>query len=750
MPRHDLPPLPPELPTAVRRYWGFTSLRPIQEDAIRSALAGRDALVVMPTGGGKSLCYQAPAVVRGGLTVVVSPLIALMKDQVDGLARVGVPAARIDSSLTAEEKTATWKAIRSGAVRLVFTSPERLVNTGVCQFLRECGANAVAIDEAHCISHWGHDFRPEYRQMARLREWFPGAPVQAYTATATEHVRRDIVEQLGLQNPTLLVGSFDRPNLTFRVLPRVSPIAQVREVLDRHPGDAGIVYCLRRADVDDTAGQLKAAGYKAVAYHAGMSPDQRRRAQEAFASEEVDVVVATVAFGMGIDRSNVRFVVHAAMPKSIEHYQQETGRAGRDGLPSECVLLFSGADFLTLKSITEKSALEAGADPEFVASTIKHLDDMAKYARGAVCRHRALVGYFNQAYEADNCGACDICLGDTDEVPEAKVVAQKILSCVARVKESFGVSHVLDILKGANTEGVRSRGHDKVTTYGLLKDVPKNDLRDWIYQLVGQGALAVSEGEYPLLKLTPASWAVMKGEQSVRLIRLARKAARRGRDRNRDDAPAAEKHQPGTLPAGADPELFERLRQVRRQVAAGLGVQPYLVFPDSVLAEFARGRPGTLARMRQVSGVGDRKLADFGETFLNAILAHCGQAGLSTDVDQPAAALVKATPAKAHKPSARRDLAFELFRKEARVDYVAAKLDVTRPTVVDYLAEYIREEKPAGIFCWVSEDVCERVAAAADAHGTARLKPAFLALNEEVPYDVIRIVFAFLDSRGGN
>ncbi len=746
MPRPDLPPLPRELPAAVQRYWGFTALRPLQEDAMRLALAGRDALVVMPTGGGKSLCYQAPAVVRGGLTVVVSPLIALMKDQVDGLARVGVPAVRIDSSLTPDEKADAAAAIRSGEARLVFTSPERLVNTGVTQFLRDCGANAVAIDEAHCISHWGHDFRPEYRQMARLKEWFPGAAIQAYTATATERVRADIVAQLGLRDPTVMVGSFDRPNLTFRVLPRVSPIAQVREVLDRHPGDAGIVYCLRRADVDDVAAQLKAMKYKAVAYHAGMSPDQRRKAQEAFASEEVDIVVATVAFGMGIDRSNVRFVVHAAMPKSIEHYQQETGRAGRDGLPSECVLLFSGADFITLKSITEKSAQEAGATPEFVASTIKHLDDMAKYARGAVCRHRALVEYFGQSVEAENCGACDICLGDTDEVPDAKVIAQKILSCVARVKESFGVTHVLDILKGANTENIRSRGHDKLTTYGLLEDVPKNDLRDWIYQLVGQGALAVSEGEYPLLKLTPLSWVVMKGEQSVRLIRLARKTRRSARDR--DDTPAAEKHQPGTLPAGADPELFERLRQVRRQVAAGLGVQPYLVFPDSVLAEFARGRPSTLARMRQVSGVGDRKLTDFGETFLNAILAHCGQAGLALDVDAPVAR--GAVPAKpAHKPSARRDKVFDLFRTEATLDYVAAKLEVTRGTAAEYLVEYIREEKPAGIFAWVPEDVCERVAAAAEQTGTARLKPAFLALNEEVSYDTIRIVFAFLDTRGG-
>ncbi len=744
----NVPALPPALPAAVRRYWGFTALRPLQEDAMRLALAGRDTLVVMPTGGGKSLCYQAPAVVRGGLTVVVSPLIALMKDQVDGLTRVGVPAVRLDSSMTPDEKADADAAIRSGEVRLVFTSPERLVSGGpkLAQYLRASGANAIAIDEAHCISHWGHDFRPEYRQMAKLKEWFPGAAIQAYTATATERVRADIVEQLGLQDATVLVGSFDRPNLTFRVLPRVSPVGQVREVLDRHPGDAGIVYCLRRADVDDMTAQLKAAKYKAVGYHAGMSPDQRRRAQESFASEETDIVVATVAFGMGIDRSNVRFVVHAAMPKSIEHYQQETGRAGRDGLPSECVLLFSGADFITLKNITEKSAAEAGATPEFVASTVKHLDDMAKYARGAVCRHRALVEYFGQALDAQNCGACDICLGDTDEVPDAKLVAQKILSCVARVKESFGVNHVLDVLKGADTEGVRARGHNKLTTYGLLEDVPKNDLRDWIYQLVGQGALAVSEGEYPLLKLTPASWAVMKGDQSVRLIRLARKARRTKRDRDAAPASAAERPQPGTLPEGADAELFERLRQVRRQVAAGLGVQPYLVFPDSVLAEFARARPSTPARMRQVSGVGDRKLADFGETFLDAIRAHCGQAGLAQDVD--AAVQRGLAPAKPErKPSARRDKVFEMFRGEAHLDYVAAKTEMTRATVVDYLTEFIRAEKPASIFPWVPEDVCERVAAAAEQCGTARLKPAFLALNEEVPYDAIRIVFAYLDSR---
>ncbi|MBY0459785.1 MAG: RecQ family ATP-dependent DNA helicase, partial [Gemmataceae bacterium] len=474
MPAPD--PLPPELFAAVKRYWGFDTLRPLQDHAIRAVLAGRDSLVVLPTGGGKSLCFQAPAVVRGGLTVVVSPLIALMKDQVDNLSRIGVPAACINSQMTAAEKAATAEGVKSGRTRLVFLSPERLVNTDVCRWLHRAGTHTVAVDEAHCVSHWGHDFRPEYRQLAKLRESFPEASVHAYTATATEQVRRDICQQLGLKNPEVIVGSFDRPNLTFKVLPRLDLNAQVREVIDRHPGDAGIVYCLRRKDVDEMTAALKAAGYRALAYHAGMDAQTRRQAQEAFAAEEADIVVATVAFGMGIDRKNVRFVIHAAMPKTIEHYQQETGRAGRDGLASECVLFHSGRDFMTLKSIIEKSAgeSEVPVPPEVVASSLKHLEEMGRYCRGAVCRHKALVQHFGQTYDLPNCGACDICLGDTRDVPDAGTVAKKILSCVARVKESFGIAHVIDVLRGADTASIRARGHQDLSTHGLLKDVPKD------------------------------------------------------------------------------------------------------------------------------------------------------------------------------------------------------------------------------------------------------------------------------------
>jgi len=727
--------LPPELLAAVERHWGFSSLRPLQEQAIGAVLTGRDSLVVLPTGGGKSLCYQAPAVIRAGLTVVVSPLISLMKDQVDGLERIGVPAVRLDSGQTMADRGSAMESIRRGSARLVFTSPERLVNTDVYQLLRDAGTHTVAVDEAHCVSHWGHDFRPEYRQLARLREFFPGAALHGYTATATERVRRDIAEQLGLKSPDILIGNFDRPNLTYRVLPRLDLLGQLREVIDRHTGDAGIIYCLRRRDVDDVTAALRSAGYRAAPYHAGMSAEDRRATQEAFAAESVDIVVATVAFGMGIDRSNVRYVIHAAMPKSVEHYQQETGRAGRDGLPSECLLLFSGSDVVTFSRIIQKSANEAGAPPEYRAATLRHLEDMARYCRGAVCRHRALVEYFGQCYEAPRCGACDQCLGDTQDVPDATVIAQKILSCVARVKESFGANHVIDVLRGANTEAIRSRGHDKLSTYGLLNEAHKTDLRDWVYQLLDQGVLAQAEGEFPVLKLNPASWAVMKGEQKVRFVRPVG-----GRE-------AVRSRQPSALPEGADAGLFEELRTLRRAEAARAGIQPYQVFHDTVLAELARGRPTTEPALRGVSGVGDFKLQSFGRAFLDAIRAYCQRNGLSTDVPPPRSSPAPAV-SKGGSSSPAKSLAFQLFRRGASVAEAIEQTQKSPPTVTEYLADFIVAEKPASIFRWVPEDVCERIAAAAEIHGSTRLKPVFLELNEEVSYEHIRIVFAFLQARG--
>ncbi|HYM62028.1 MAG TPA: RecQ family ATP-dependent DNA helicase, partial [Thermoanaerobaculia bacterium] len=392
----------------ISRHWGYSSFRPMQEEAMTAALSRRDSLVVLPTGGGKSLCYQAPAMLEEKITVVVSPLISLMKDQVDGLIECGVPAVQMNSSQDGLEHRAIEHDIRSGRVKLLFVSPERLAMASFREVLRRAGVGAFAIDEAHCISHWGHDFRPEYRQLRAIKQIFPEARVHAYTATAAEAVRRDIVQQLALADPLVLVGSFDRPNLTYRVLPRRDELRQTIEVIERHKGEAGIIYCLRRRDVDDLTAGLRRAGYNAVAYHAGLPQQERREAQDAFSSERCDLVVATVAFGMGIDRSNVRFVLHAAMPKSVEHYQQETGRAGRDGLEAECVLLYSGGDAVVWRSMLSGCEVEVSA--EYLAASMRHVGDIDRYCSGSVCRHRALSEYFGQQLEAEHCGACDLCL----------------------------------------------------------------------------------------------------------------------------------------------------------------------------------------------------------------------------------------------------------------------------------------------------------------------------------------------------
>jgi ATP-dependent DNA helicase RecQ len=721
----------------IQRHWGFPTLRPLQEQAMRAVLEGRDSLVVLPTGGGKSLCYQAPAVLRADTTVVVSPLISLMKDQVDSLQACGVPAIQIDSTQSPMERSAYESDILQGAVRLVFVSPERLVLTDFYQLLRRIQVRTFAIDEAHCISHWGHDFRPEYRQLNRLREFFPGASIHAYTATATERVRHDIIEQLGLRNAEVLVGNFDRPNLTYRVVSRREPLKQVLEVIDRHPREAGIIYCLRRRDVDDLTTALQRHGFKALPYHAGRTPEQRREAQEAFTAEQCDVIVATVAFGMGIDRSNVRYVLHTAMPKSLEHYQQETGRAGRDGLEAECVLLLSGADLLTWKSILEKSASEEGVDSSFLPGALQHLEDMDAYCRGAVCRHRAIVQYFGQGYETEFCGACDICLGEAAQVPDALVVAQKILSCIARVKERFGIGHVVSVLRGENTEGVRKWGHDKLSTYGLLRDCHKGDVRDWIYQLIGQGVIVQQGDPYPILSLNAASWEVMRGQQPVRLMQPIRRKKGEKVLKSRADIASWE---------GVDEQLFEVLRGHRRQLADERQVPPYIICSDATLRELARVRPSTLEKMRFVYGIGDAKLRDFGERFLRAIDECCRDRGLTRD--QPAAPVRTPTTVKStSRPNPIKDLAFDQFRQGAAVEDVMHQTSRSRATICDYLCDFIREERPVSISAWVPDELYQRIAAAARQVGTERLKPIFILLGEQVPYDAIRLVVTHLTAQ---
>jgi ATP-dependent DNA helicase RecQ len=728
-----------DLQAVIARHWGFDSFRPLQEQAMHAVLAGRDSLVVLPTGGGKSLCYQAPAVCTGGTTVVVSPLIALMKDQVDGLRACGVAAAQLDSSQSGPERYAVENDLRHGKINLLFVSPEKLVQTSLYRDLGEVGVHTFAIDEAHCISHWGHDFRPEYRQLARLRELLPDASVHAYTATATEKVRQDIIVQLGLRNPEVLVGNFDRPNLTYRVWPRHDILKQVLEVIERHPGEAGIIYCMRRRDVDDLAARLRERSVNARPYHAGLTAEERHATQDEFAAERCEIVVATIAFGMGIDRSNVRFVLHVAMPKSLEHYQQETGRAGRDSLEAECVLLYSGGDVASMSAMIRKSAEEA-EDRSFLSGVLKHLEDMDRFARGAVCRHKALVEYFGQSYSAPSCNACDLCLGDSEEVADALVVAQKILSCVARVKEGFGVGHVLGVLRGKSNDNILKRGHDKLTTYGLLAGHSDNDVRDWIYQLIGQDALAQVGDEYPLLKLTPASWEIMKGQRSVRLVQLIRRRKGEKPQRSVVDADAWQ---------GVDQELFEALRALRRNLAAERQVPPYVIFSDATLRELARIRPTTPERMRLVYGVGEAKLRDFAPQFLQVIAEQGKSRGLAMDV--PTASQARKPELAGPKPPSMRQYAMNaLFRQELAIEDVMHQSGLARSTVMDYLAGYVRMERPATIRPWVDDKTYEHVAEAARQVGTDRLKPIFVALGERVGYDQIRLVLAHLHAREAN
>jgi ATP-dependent DNA helicase RecQ len=596
---------------ALQRTWGFSDFRPLQREAMHAVLDRRDSVLVLPTGGGKSLCFQAPAVVmdadasgRRGFALVVSPLISLMKDQVDGLVVDGVAAAYLNSTQTTDARDRVIASLKRDECRLLYVSPERLVGEGSQGFRRmlsQLGVRFVAIDEAHCISQWGHDFRPEYRQMGRLRDDFPGASFHAFTATATDRVRRDIVHELRLTDPLVLVGSFDRPNLVYRVLRRGTLRKQLEEILARHEDEAGIIYCTSRREVEALAESLQEEGHRVVPYHAGLADDVRARHQDAFLDEHVDIVVATVAFGMGIDRSNVRFVVHAGAPRSPEHYQQEAGRAGRDGLAAECVLIYSGADFVRWRQMLE-------ANGEWSESARTLLRDMERYAAGTRCRHRALVEYFGEPFTKTDCGSCDWCLKELDAVPDATTIARKILSCVARVRQTWGVGHVTDVLLGKATEKVVAAGHDQLSTFGLLAQESSAAIRGYLDQLVADGWLAREGDPYPVLRLTSTGATLLKGDAECVLFRQLQPA--KGKSRTRGQRAAS---------YGVDPDLFDALRAVRATLARQRGVPPYVIFHDTTLRQMAERRPSSVDDLYEIYGVGAKKAADFGDAFLDAI-----------------------------------------------------------------------------------------------------------------------------------
>ena len=606
-------------PEAVlKRHWGYDTFKPLQKEAVELAVAGRDSLVVLSTGGGKSLCYQLPAAMGKGLVLVVSPLIALMDDQVAAAREAGLMADALHSNLRSGDRGDAYYRLSSGATDLLYVSPERLLNGDLYSAISE-RLVLIAVDEAHCVSHWGHEFRPEYRRLAEVMDRFPKAARMALTATATPAVQEDIRVQLALRAPELLLGHPDRANLIYRAFPRRDQLKQVMEVALRHTGEGGIVYAQTRKDVERLAAGLKEAGISCAPYHAGLPAEERRRAQDDFVNERLDVVVATIAFGMGIDRSNVRYVVHANTPRSVEHYQQESGRAGRDGQPAECVLLFSAPDLALHRRLAH---LDENLSPLRERALERQLREIGRYAVSPACRHRLLTEHFGALYppvgvknEAEGCRNCDVCLGETKGLPdyEAVLTAKKVLSAAWRAEGRYGSGYVVNLLLGRPGDRITANGHDKLQVFGLLKEAGEAAVRSWIDQLVVQEFLEVTEdGEYPLLRITAAGKALCRDEGVVRLGVPAPPAARK-----KKKSKALKKESACGLPP--DEAIFERLRLLRRLIAAKAGVPPYVVFHDSVLLEMSAAKPVIPADLRGIKGIGDRKLERYGPIFLAVI-----------------------------------------------------------------------------------------------------------------------------------
>ena len=597
----------------LEQHFGYDEFRPGQEAVITNALAGHDSLVVMPTGGGKSLCYQLPALALGGLTLVVSPLIALMKDQVDGLRANGIAAEFLNSSLGNATAADVERRAQAGRVSLLYVAPERVSMPGFQRLLGTLDLRLIAIDEAHCISEWGHDFRPDYRALSDLRGQFPQTPVMALTATATERVRQDIVEQLALYDGAQFVSGFDRANLTYRVQRRSGAWEALLGLLNERRGQSAIVYCFSRKETEELAARLTANGHPTVAYHAGLDPEIRRITQERFIDGDVPIVAATIAFGMGIDKPDIRLVVHYALPKSIEGYYQETGRAGRDGLPSDCVLFFSEGDRAKQEYFIQGMTGDARAVSE------RQLQQMVDYGRLQTCRRKYLLAYFGETIPGETCGNCDVCLAEQRPV-DVTLVSQKLLSAVVRTGERFGIAHVINVLLGSNLERIRELGHDKLSVFGIVDDYDRNGLRRFADGLVEKGLLARADGQYATVSVTVAGREWLRSRASLTLdMRVDEvEVKRERRDNGRKRSAAAMVGETAEYDEG----LFDELRALRRRLADEQSVPAFVVFSDATLKAMAAARPTDRQAMLRVSGVGPAKLERYGEAFLVVVRGY--------------------------------------------------------------------------------------------------------------------------------
>ncbi|HLX68755.1 MAG TPA: DNA helicase RecQ [Verrucomicrobiae bacterium] len=710
-----------QLREILKKYFGFASFRPLQEEIIHDTLAGKDVFAVLPTGGGKSLCFQLPALARPGLTVVVSPLIALMKDQVDALQAAGVPATFLNSSLAPGESRPRLRGLHNGDYRLLYVAPERLMLSGFLEDLKRWKVNRFAIDEAHCISEWGHDFRPEYRQIASLRSAFPDVPFMALTATATERVRGDIVAQLHLRNPACYVASFNRPNLTYRMSAKSGAYDQLIDFLRARPRESGIIYCQARKTAENLASKLNADGIRAASYHAGMETDDRSRSQEAFLRDEVRVVCATIAFGMGINKPNVRFVIHYDLPKNIEGYYQETGRAGRDGLPSECLLLFSPGDRVKYSRFIDEMT---NAKERDIARA--QLEQIVHYAETASCRRAFLLNYFGEEYPG-NCGACDNCLAPR-ETWDGTIAAQKFLSCVYRIREKsgfgVGIQHVVEVLCGAETERIRKWEHHTLSTYNIGGEHSRPEWSAIGRELVRLGLLRQNAEKFNVAELTDEGREALKARQKITLTRPV-------------TAPeAAVKHRAGEI--ACDEVLFERLRQLRKKLADERSVPPYIIFSDVSLRQMARHYPQDERAFSRISGVGEKKLREFGATFMGEIAAHLQANARQAFADDSFTEPSMARPVPSKLNDTTRETVY-FFRRGKSVAEICEVRGLKESTVYAHLEEAIRAGEEIDLNRFLDAEAQREIAAAFERHSFGNLTGTFESLGGRYSYDHLRI-----------
>jgi ATP-dependent DNA helicase RecQ len=701
----------------LRSVFGYDDFRPLQAEVIANVLARRDTLAVMPTGSGKSLCFQLPALLTAGLTVVVSPLISLMKDQVDQLHDLGAPAGFLNSTLGYDRYLEVASQVRAGEIKLLYTSPETLLRPETLVLLDRAHLACLTIDEAHCISQWGHDFRPEYRRLLPIRRRYPAAVCAAFTATATERVQRDIQQMLALRAEDIFIASYDRPNLFLAARSRQNGLRQTLAFLAAHREQAGIIYCSTRRQVDVLAAQLAAEGWAALPYHAGLDDLTRQTHQDQFARDRVPIMVATIAFGMGINKSNVRFILHFNLPESLENYYQEIGRAGRDGLRADCLLLFSQADIVTRSQLIEQGA------PEERAGRQARLQAMFRYAAETeTCRRVPLLAYFGEQAAHTSCGLCDNCLAARGEVTKVDVTiaAQKFLACVQSTGQMFGVAHIVSVLRGSRAADVLRRQHDRTPEYGAGQEYSTAQWRALAEQFIRQGLLA-QDMSFGGLSITAAGAAVLRGEKVFI-------AAETGRG---EAAPEIT----------YDETLFARLRALRRDLADAADLPPYVVFSDRALTEMATYFPQSSASLLAIHGVGQRKLAEYGERFLAAIRAHCAERGIQ---ERPKTAAPAAAQEKV-LPGSRAEEVGRLFAAGHTLAEIQAIFGVTRGTIVQHLdrcvwsGQRFAPERIREISTLTPEDQA-RVLAAFAVHGTERLRPVFEALGEAIPYDELHVM----------